>query len=368
MKPSTLLFCLAPTAALVAAEPVPHAVAPSPSLQNGSPSRPLSDVQTTPEDVPQIRSETQQMLHLQVADTQVKGDTIAIPLLRRTALSLRTRRSSTELTKRSEGTLGQTPWIGMAIGLTCTTMAAVMLGPCIEGLLTVFLYLILKPVRGILSLQLSAAIYKIWRGSEYLREQGAETRSHAVASKNVQSMIKSTSELTILSSRLTSSSIRQAPSSFRPASSAEADKESLQRSRDRMSTSTNTIINAHNNIPPEIPSSSVPIARELGILFGFLLASLVIMGVYAVIWRGIERAEEEKDRVRRERLVAQGVHHGRGGIHEKMFNQDVLIGRPEGLRSDGVHRTGDGDERARRNGAGGIGGGRTRSMSNQLAI
>jgi hypothetical protein len=83
---------------------------------------------------------------------------------------------------------------------------------------------------------------------------------------------------------------------------------------------------------------------------------------------GIERAEEEKDRVRRERLVAQGVHHGRGGIHEKMLNQDVLMGRPEGLRSDGVHRTGDGDGRARRNGAGGIGGARTRSMSNQLAI
>ncbi|KAL4753245.1 hypothetical protein BDW72DRAFT_169161 [Aspergillus terricola var. indicus] len=120
-----------------------------------------------------------------------------------------------------------------------------------------------------------------------------------------------------------------------------------------MSTSTNTITNAHNNIPSEIPSSSVPIARELGILFGFLLASLVIMGVYAVIWRGIERAEEEKDRVRRERLLAQGVHHGRGGIHEKMLNQDGFKGRSEGLRSDGVHGTGDGNEsEVRRNGAG----------------
>lgn len=29
---------------------------------------------------------------------------------------------------RSEGSLGQTPWIGMAIGLTCTALAAVMLG------------------------------------------------------------------------------------------------------------------------------------------------------------------------------------------------------------------------------------------------
>ncbi|OOQ84930.1 hypothetical protein PEBR_28311 [Penicillium brasilianum] len=32
------------------------------------------------------------------------------------------------LQARSEGSLGQTPWIGMAIGLTCTAMAAVMLG------------------------------------------------------------------------------------------------------------------------------------------------------------------------------------------------------------------------------------------------
>ncbi|KAL4980071.1 hypothetical protein BDW66DRAFT_125565 [Aspergillus desertorum] len=128
MKTSTLLLCLAHTAALVAAERVPHAVPPSPSLQNGSPSRPVPDVQTISEDVPQIQSETQQLLRLQAADTQVKPDTIAIPLLRRTPLSLRARRLSTELTKRSEGTLGQTPWIGMAIGLTCTTMAAVMLG------------------------------------------------------------------------------------------------------------------------------------------------------------------------------------------------------------------------------------------------
>ncbi|KAJ5165982.1 hypothetical protein N7492_006278 [Penicillium capsulatum] len=32
------------------------------------------------------------------------------------------------LEARSEGTLGQTPWIGCAIGLTCTALAAVMLG------------------------------------------------------------------------------------------------------------------------------------------------------------------------------------------------------------------------------------------------
>ena len=32
------------------------------------------------------------------------------------------------LQTRSEASLGQTPWIGMAVGLTCTALAAVMLG------------------------------------------------------------------------------------------------------------------------------------------------------------------------------------------------------------------------------------------------
>jgi hypothetical protein len=44
---------------------------------------------------------------------------------------------------------------------------------------------------------------------------------------------------------------------------------------------------AGDNIPPYVDPSSVPIARELGILFGFLLASLVIMAVYTVLWRGM---------------------------------------------------------------------------------
>ncbi|KAL4980070.1 hypothetical protein BDW66DRAFT_147512 [Aspergillus desertorum] len=136
-----------------------------------------------------------------------------------------------------------------------------------------------------------------------------------------------------------------------------------------MSTSNNISTNAHNNIPPEIPSSSVPIARELGILFGFLLASLVIMAVYAAIWRSIEHAEEEKNRVRRERLVAQGVHHGRGGIHEKMLNQDAFMERTGMFRPGGAHgnENKNGSE-ARRKAAGGVGGGRARAMSNSLAI
>ncbi|OJJ51206.1 hypothetical protein ASPZODRAFT_127230 [Penicilliopsis zonata CBS 506.65] len=35
---------------------------------------------------------------------------------------------ATETVTVSEGTLGQTPWVGMAIGLTFTALAAVMLG------------------------------------------------------------------------------------------------------------------------------------------------------------------------------------------------------------------------------------------------
>ncbi|KAL4968385.1 uncharacterized protein BDV14DRAFT_153507 [Aspergillus stella-maris] len=89
------------------------------------------------------------------------------------------------------------------------------------------------------------------------------------------------------------------------------------------------------NIPPEIPSSEVPIGRELGILFGFLFASLVIMAVYTVIWRAIERRVEIQDRLRRESLVAKGVHHGRGGLHEKMLDREVFMGRAELPDHDG---------------------------------
>ncbi|KAL2856986.1 hypothetical protein BJX68DRAFT_263512 [Aspergillus pseudodeflectus] len=127
MKPSTILLCLAPTIAIVQAERV-QSFTHSPSVPNTSPTVPVPDVQTIPEDDAQIPSEADQLLRLQVADTQTKPDTIPIPLLSRSRRSRRTRRTTAELTKRSEGTLGQTPWIGMAIGLTCTALAAVMLG------------------------------------------------------------------------------------------------------------------------------------------------------------------------------------------------------------------------------------------------
>ncbi|KAL2829651.1 hypothetical protein BJY01DRAFT_240598 [Aspergillus pseudoustus] len=97
-----------------------------------------------------------------------------------------------------------------------------------------------------------------------------------------------------------------------------------------------------DNIPPYIDPSTVPIGRELGILFGFISASLVIMAVYTVLWRGIERREEDRDRLRKERLVAQGVHHGRGGLHEKMLDQEVLRARAED-RSIPRRARGDGE-------------------------
>ncbi|KAI9373681.1 hypothetical protein BJX61DRAFT_373553 [Aspergillus egyptiacus] len=92
--------------------------------------------------------------------------------------------------------------------------------------------------------------------------------------------------------------------------------------------SSNNNFNKGDNIPPSTVST-VSIAREIGILFGFLVASLVIMAVYAVIWRFVERREEQRDKLRREQLVARGVHHGRGGLHEKMLDHEVFMARAE---------------------------------------
>ncbi|KAL2819138.1 hypothetical protein BJX63DRAFT_428791 [Aspergillus granulosus] len=127
MKPSTILLCLVPTIAVAQAERV-QGITHTPSVPNTYPSVPVPDVQTAPGDDAQIPSDVEQLLRLQVADAQTKPDSIPIPLLSRGTRSRRMRRTTAELTKRSEGTLGQTPWIGMAIGLTCTTLAAVMLG------------------------------------------------------------------------------------------------------------------------------------------------------------------------------------------------------------------------------------------------
>lgn len=95
----------------------------------------------------------------------------------------------------------------------------------------------------------------------------------------------------------------------------------------------------------------------------------------------IERREEERDRLRREKLVARGVHHGRGGIHEKMLDQEVFMGRAElpvhghgpGSRSQSRTRREEGDEdgTGARTGEGvmnGGSGGRARATSNSIPM
>ncbi|KAA8648223.1 uncharacterized protein ATNIH1004_004106 [Aspergillus tanneri] len=80
------------------------------------------------------------------------------------------------------------------------------------------------------------------------------------------------------------------------------------------------------NIPPYTPMSSL--GHELGILFGFLAACFVVIAVYIVLWREgktvIERREEQRERLRKEQLTAKGIHHGRGGVHEKMMDRDRI--------------------------------------------
>ncbi|KAL2862740.1 uncharacterized protein BJX67DRAFT_290926 [Aspergillus lucknowensis] len=117
-----------------------------------------------------------------------------------------------------------------------------------------------------------------------------------------------------------------------------------------------------DNIPGYVDPSSVPIGRELGILFGFVAASLVITAVYSLIWRAVERRDEERDRLRKERLVARGVHHGRGGLHEKMLDQEVLRVRAELP----VHADGGATELGGEEGINVVGGARVREREREM--
>ncbi|RAL04772.1 uncharacterized protein BO80DRAFT_441623 [Aspergillus ibericus CBS 121593] len=85
------------------------------------------------------------------------------------------------------------------------------------------------------------------------------------------------------------------------------------------STTTTTETDTPSNIPPYTPMTSL--GHELGVLFGFLTACFVVMAVYVYFWRAAETREEHAQSLRREMLLNRGIHHGRGGIHEKMMNQ-----------------------------------------------
>lgn len=147
MKTSPLLFSLLPTLGLAVetGQQIPPAVAPSPSVPNTTPPAPLPEVQIpSPREhgfaVPFEAGQLHQA-PIEPADVTVTvaaeepRPTTALgqwPDPSRGNIGLRALVTSPGVTKslraRSEGTLGQTPWIGMAIGLTCTALAAVMLG------------------------------------------------------------------------------------------------------------------------------------------------------------------------------------------------------------------------------------------------
>ncbi|KAA8648224.1 hypothetical protein EYZ11_009165 [Aspergillus tanneri] len=150
MKPSTVLLCLVPTIAFaVDTEHVPPAVDPILPLPNTTPPVPLPEVQipSTREDEFSSLLEPRHMVRMaRPAPVKQTDGTITVapedtvpttildqwPELSQGRIGLRRLDTSPGGTKalraRSEGTLGQTPWIGMAIGLTCTGLTAVMLG------------------------------------------------------------------------------------------------------------------------------------------------------------------------------------------------------------------------------------------------
>ncbi|BAE60398.1 hypothetical protein BDV35DRAFT_381206 [Aspergillus flavus] len=83
------------------------------------------------------------------------------------------------------------------------------------------------------------------------------------------------------------------------------------------------------NIPPYTPMSSL--GHELGVMFAFLAACFVIMGLYVFFWRAFERREAQKEKARKERFTRRDVHHERSGIPEKIW----CSGESSGLGGDG---------------------------------
>ncbi|PLB40613.1 uncharacterized protein BDW47DRAFT_123625 [Aspergillus candidus] len=81
------------------------------------------------------------------------------------------------------------------------------------------------------------------------------------------------------------------------------------------------------NRPPETPITSL--GHELGIMFGFMAACVVIVVIYVIFWRAAEKREEAHQAHRRERLAAQHARDyqargggGIGGVHEKMADAE----------------------------------------------
>ncbi|EAL93917.1 uncharacterized protein AFUA_2G16190 [Aspergillus fumigatus Af293] len=91
-----------------------------------------------------------------------------------------------------------------------------------------------------------------------------------------------------------------------------------------------------NNTPPYTPMPSL--GHELGVMFGFIVACLLIMAVYTYFWRGMainpthpaDRRDKQRDKDRQRELAQRAFRYERfrvGGPREKMQRD---IGAPGG--------------------------------------
>ncbi|KAJ5159694.1 uncharacterized protein N7482_006698 [Penicillium canariense] len=108
--------------------------------------------------------------------------------------------------------------------------------------------------------------------------------------------------------------------------------------------------------PEYTPASS---GRELGIMFAFIGACLVTMGIYSFIWRGVQRRAHAEDLGRRKALkngssmpgtlaAADGLHLGNTTtvaagpgaerMHEKMMDRYAVAGDRAELAVHGMAR------------------------------
>ncbi|RHZ43176.1 uncharacterized protein CDV56_100472 [Aspergillus thermomutatus] len=108
-----------------------------------------------------------------------------------------------------------------------------------------------------------------------------------------------------------------------------------------------TPIATPNNIPPYTPMPSL--GHELGVMFGFIVACLLIMAVYIYFWRAADRRDKQRDRDRQRDLARRAFRFERherlrewGRPQEKMLDREIVqpvgaVGLPS-LRGGGRER------------------------------
>ncbi|PKX99448.1 uncharacterized protein P174DRAFT_437908 [Aspergillus novofumigatus IBT 16806] len=78
-----------------------------------------------------------------------------------------------------------------------------------------------------------------------------------------------------------------------------------------------------NNTPPYTPMPSL--GHELGVMFGFIVACLLIMAVYIYFWRAADRRDKQRDKDRQRDLAQRAFRYERfpgvGGPREKMHRE-----------------------------------------------